>query len=101
MDVLTPSQHAIMTHAWKNSGFTIDQLSKSKVGEGRKDATLRTVCDRIVEKGFMRVEKKKGSPVVYRPACTKQEYMIRLARAWFAGASEEDKKFFKWAMDEV
>ena len=101
MDVLTPSQYAILSKAWQTNGFTIEELSKSKIGDGRKDATLRTVCDRIVEKGYMRTEKKKGTPVKYLPACSKQDYMIKLAKAWFKDATEEDKKFFKWAMDQV
>lgn len=101
MDVLTPSQYAIMTYAWEVGKFTIEELSKSGVGDGRKDATLRTVCDRIVDKGFMRSVKTKGSPVFYEPAISKQNYMIELATVWFKGASEDDKRFFKWAMDQV
>ena len=101
MDVLTPSQYRILKFAWEKTAFTVDDLSKSDVGDGRKDATLRTVCERIVDKGFLRSEKRKGEPVTYSPVISKQDYMILLARAWFEDASEDDKRFFKWAMDQV
>jgi hypothetical protein len=45
--------------------------------------------------------KEKGSPPRFYSKTSKQDYYIMLAREWFKGASEEDKKFFKWAIDQV
>ena len=101
MDVLTPSQYQILKFAWQQNSFTIEELARSDVGADRKDATLRTVCDRIVDKGFLSAEKKKGQAVRYAPIISKQNYMILLAQTWFADASEDDKRFFKWAMDQI
>jgi predicted transcriptional regulator len=101
MDVLTPSQYKILDFAWQSKGFTLAEISESEVADGRKDATLRTVCDRITDKGFMLKICVKNEPVQYRAAITKQDYHIRLAREWFSEATEEDKQFFKWAMDQV
>lgn len=101
MDVLTPSQYRILKFAWLKKEFTIEELQKSEAGADRKDATLRTVCERIVDKGFLKSEKKKGQAVRYTAIISKQNYMILLAQTWFADASEDEKRFFKWAMDQI
>jgi hypothetical protein len=38
---------------------------------------------------------------MYRAKISKQDYYIQLARAIFGTSPEEDRAFFKWAMDQV
>ena len=49
----------------------------------------------------MKYEKKKGSYGVFSPTVTKQDYYILIAKTWFWNATEDEKAFFKWAMDQV
>ena len=101
MNILTPTQYEILAFAWKTKVFTIDEINASEISNGRKPPTIRNICDTIVQKGFMKYEKKKGSYGVFSPTVTKQDYYILMAKTWFGNATEDEKAFFKWAMDQA
>jgi predicted transcriptional regulator len=101
MNILTPSQFKVLIFAWKTKGFAISEAHESGFFEDVTPETIRTTTKRVCEKGFMEEVKEKGSPPRFYSKTSKQDYYIMLAREWFKGASEEDKKFFKWAIDQV
>ena len=45
--------------------------------------------------------REKGEPPRYAAKVSKQDYYICLAKTLFAGCTEDEKAFFKWAMDQV
>ena len=45
--------------------------------------------------------REKGGAPRYAAKVNKQDYYICLAKTLFGGSSEDEKAFFKWAMDQA
>lgn len=101
MNFLTPQQYKYLEHAWKTKGFTVAEAYESGMFGDVAADTIRTNVKRVTDKGFLKEIKEKGKSPRYVPAISKQVFYINLARIWFGDAPEEDKAFFRWAMDQV
>jgi predicted transcriptional regulator len=101
VSILTPPQFKILAYAWNNPSFTVSEINESGVCGDVSQDTIRTTVKRVTDKGFLEESKEKGSPVMYRAKISKQDYYIQLAKTIFGTSSEEDRAFFKWAMDQV
>jgi hypothetical protein len=101
MNILTPPQFKILQFAWRNNGFTIAELHESGTCGDVAPETARSTAKRVADKGMLEEVKEKGSPPRFVARISKQDYYIRLAKVLFGGCKEDEKQFFKWAMDQV
>jgi hypothetical protein len=96
VNILTVPQFALLKYAWRHGSFTVAEIhSSGECGEVTPE-TIRSTVKRVCDKDVM-VEIKKREPQVR--AKVETDYYICLAKTLFAGCTEDEKAFFKWAMD--
>lgn len=101
MNILTVPQFALLKYAWRNGSFTVAEMhSSGECGDVTPD-TIRSTAKRVCDKGLMVEIREKGKPPRYGSNVSKQDYYICLAKALFSDAQQEDKEFFKWAIDQI
>lgn len=74
---LPDAEFEIMDFIWDQeppvtTSLLLDQIGKDK---GWKIQTVATLFERLVERGFLRVERGKGRERAFFPAITREEYL--------------------------
>jgi predicted transcriptional regulator len=101
VNILTVPQFALLKYAWRHGSFTVAEIHASGECGDVTPETIRSTVKRVCDKDVMVEIKEKGEPPRYGAKVSKQDYYICLAKTLFAGSTEDEKAFFKWAMDQV
>lgn len=101
MNILTIPQFALLKYAWKHGSFSVAEIHASGVCGDVTPETIRSTVKRVCDKEIMVEIREKGGAPRYAAKVNKQDYYICLAKTLFGGSSEDEKAFFKWAMDQA